>query len=55
MNLPPLIKEANDVFEGWPSEVLTALLIIAAIVIVIIAIKGPPILKAVALAWIVMP
>lgn len=55
MNLPPLIKQADEAMQGWPNETLTVLLIVGAIIIVIIAVKGPPILKATVLAWIVMP
>lgn len=55
MNLPPLIKQANDVFAGYPDNALTILLIVGAIIIAIIAVKGAPLLKAAVLAWIVMP
>lgn len=55
MNLPPIIKQANDVFKGWPDQTLTVLLILGAVVIVLIALFAPPLLKAVALAWIVAP
>lgn len=55
MNLPPLIKQANDVFKGWPDHTLTVLLIVGAIVIILVALEAPPLLKAVVLAWIVMP
>lgn len=55
MRLPPLIKQANDVFEGWPDQTISVLLIVGAIIIAIIAVKGAPLLKAVVLAWIVMP
>lgn len=53
--LPPLIKQANDEFKGWPDQTLTVLLIVGAIIIMLIAVKGPPLLKGIALAWIVMP
>lgn len=53
--LPPLIKQANDEFKGWPDQTLTVSLIVAAIIIVLVAVKGPPLLKAVVLAWVVMP
>jgi hypothetical protein len=53
--LPPLIKQANDVFKGWPDQLLTVSLLIAAVVLVIVALKSPPLLKALVLAWVVMP
>lgn len=55
MRLPPLIKQANDEFAGWPDQTITVLLIVGAIVIVIVAVRGAPLLKAAVLAWIVMP
>jgi len=55
MKLPPLIKQANDQFAGWPDQTISVMLIVGAIIIVIVAVKGAPLLKAAVLAWIVMP
>ena len=55
MELPPIIKQANDTMQGWPEYVVTGLLIAAAVLIIIIALFSSPLVKAVALAWILMP
>lgn len=53
------IKRAFDRFEawlnGWPNGALSVFLIVAAVVLVIIALRGKPYEKAVALAYVVFP
>lgn len=55
MALPPLIKQVDQKLEGWPDQTLTIALLGMAIVIGLIALFANPTIKAVALAWVVMP
>lgn len=55
MPLPPLIKQIDQRLQGLPDRVLTILLIVAALVLVAIALRGQPVLKAIALAWVIAP
>lgn len=41
--------------EGWPNSVLTLALLLGAVALVVIALRGQPSLKALALAYIVLP
>jgi len=55
MNIIEAYKKANSTIEGWPEEVLTAALVIAAIVAILVAMFGSPLMKGVVIAWIVLP
>lgn len=48
-------QSVQEYFKGWPNSYLTAALILAAIVIVYIALTGKPVLKALVLAYVVLP
>lgn len=50
-----LIRRLQAALEGWPTEVLTALLIFVAGFLIYMALFGPPLAKAVTLAWVVAP
>lgn len=51
-----LTKRLTKNFETWPEGLLTAALLAGAIVIIAIALlPGHPIIKAIALAYIVLP
>jgi hypothetical protein len=55
MWLPPLIKQANDKLTGVPDQVLTYILISIAVILILVAIKAPPAMKALVAAWALMP
>ena len=50
-----LYKEADSKLKGLPDHLLTVLLVLMAIALVAIALKGSPILKGATLAWVVLP
>ena len=41
--------------SDWPNGGLTLALLAAAVVLVVIALFGPPVLKAAALVWVALP
>lgn len=45
----------EGMLEGWPSGVLTAILLLAAGVLVLIALRGRAIEKAIAAAYVIFP
>lgn len=45
----------NQALEGWPDALLTALLLAAAAALALVALRGRPAAKALALAWTVLP
>lgn len=55
MTLPPLISQLDRYLQGFPDAVLTAGLIIGAMIVLLVAFRSPPILKAAVLAWIIAP
>lgn len=50
-----LIFHFEQQLLGWPDELLTVLLIISALLLVLIALRGTALQKAVALTWVVLP
>lgn len=48
-------KALGEKLEGQPEEVISFALIVLAIALIVIAIKGPVQLKALALAYIIIP
>jgi len=50
-----LIKRFDDDLKGRPDQFLTWGLIIGAVIIIMVALRGDRVLKAVVLAWIVLP
>lgn len=57
MNLNPidLYKQADAKLKGTPDQILTPVLLAAGLIIIVIALKGSPIMKGAVLAWIVLP
>lgn len=55
LSLTPVFKKTRNQFESWPSGGLTAALIGAAIVIVIIALWGSMWLRALTAAYVFLP
>lgn len=53
--LPPVIKQLDEKMAGLPDQALTILLLIAAVVIVLVALFGRPVLKAAVAAWVIAP
>ena len=49
------LRALEAALHGWPDEVLTVALLITAGVLVLIALRGPTLLKAAALGWAVLP
>ena len=49
------LLRADKALASWSDGLLTAALLFLAIVLVIIAFHGRPLLKAGALAWVVLP
>ena len=49
------IDDTKKSFEGAPDTILTIGLLAAALVLVLVALFGHPLLKAAALAWVVLP
>ena len=49
------LRRLEAALRGWPDEALTTGLFIAAGVLVLIALRGPVALKAVALAYCIFP
>ena len=45
----------ENMLEGWPSGVLTVVLLLAAVVLVLIALRGTAIEKAIAAAYVIFP
>jgi hypothetical protein len=52
---PPIIENFNAKLVGWPDRVLTAVLILIAIVVIAVAIRGKPYAKAVIATWLLVP
>lgn len=50
-----MISGINRALAGQPDHVLTFVLLVAAAVCLLVAWKGPPALKAVVAAWVVVP
>jgi len=50
-----ILKDLNDALKGTPDGVLTILLVGLAIAVLIVALKGPPLLKATMAAWVLLP
>lgn len=49
------LRALEAALKGWPDQALTMGLLIAAGVLVLIALRGPVTLKAVALAYCIFP
>lgn len=54
MSLHPL-NRLEGWLQGWPESSLTILLLLLAAVIVLVALRGRPLLKAAVAAWVVFP
>lgn len=52
---PPGIKQVDEHLKGWPDHTLSVLLIVVAVVLVVVAIKGDATMKAIFAAWVLMP
>ena len=50
-----LITRLNNALKNEPDEYLTALLVVASLVLLIAAFRAPPLLKAGILAWVIAP
>jgi hypothetical protein len=55
LKLPPLISQLNDKLAGLPSDTLTLILLAIAAGLVGLALYGPPLAKAAAIAWTLAP
>ena len=55
MELPPIIKQLDEKLAGAPDNVLTTLLIVLGMVVLFVAIKGTPTMKAAVAAWVILP
>jgi hypothetical protein len=45
----------EDWLAGWPNSVLTAAMLLAALALVVIALRGKPRDKAIAMAYVLLP
>lgn len=50
-----LYRTAEEYMQGWPEEVLTIALILCALIIIGVAIRGSAVAKAAALVWVALP
>lgn len=55
MNLPPIIKQLDTALLGYPDHILTAILFAISSIGVVVALFGPPSLKAAFAAWFIAP
>ena len=53
--LHPWSQRVDGWLEGVPDDVMTAILVLLAIIIVVIAFSARPAIKALLILWIVMP
>lgn len=48
-------KRTEEHLAGWPDAVLTVVLLLAAVGVVLIALRGPRMLKAAAAVYVLLP
>lgn len=56
METPKLFKTAEKEIHGWPTEVITGMLLVIGVGLIVLAfVPGHPLFKAGVLAWVILP